>query len=200
MASKVRTRTPDSDGSQPIVAQIESPLFSTPPTQPAAPAPTLGARTRRRARLQWETARAQAHLSEILATIDGAAMCQPDAAPASDARSGPMTPTSCSSQTGPTPGLATRPESLVATTPLAELMHALTRLAAPHDIRITAELFHGTYSPLVKLRAAHSIRTDTDAFVRHVPLYTLAVRAPQTLAAEFLLLARIAFFNDGSTS
>lgn len=77
------------------------------------------------------------------------------------------------------------------TTPLNDLTHRLTMLAAPYGCTITVRLIGGTRGGAVELRATRVCDGDSKEYTRQVTLRTLANRGT-AIAADFMREARVA--------
>jgi len=77
------------------------------------------------------------------------------------------------------------------TSPLNDLTHRLTMLAAPYGYTITVRLLGGPRGGALELRAARSHDGESKEYTRQLSLRTLANRG-QAVAADFIREARVA--------
>ena len=77
------------------------------------------------------------------------------------------------------------------TTPLNDLTHRLTQLAAPYGCTVTVRLLGGTRGSAVELRATRLCDGESKEYTRQVTLRTLANRGA-AVAADFVREARVA--------
>jgi hypothetical protein len=77
------------------------------------------------------------------------------------------------------------------TSPLNDLTHRLTMLAAPYGYAITVRLLGGPRGAAIELRATRSHGGESKEYTRQLTLRTLANRG-KTVAADFIREARVA--------
>ena len=77
------------------------------------------------------------------------------------------------------------------TSPLNDLTHRLTLLAAPYGYTITVRLLGGPRGAAIELRATRSHDGESKEYTRQLSLRTLANRG-KAVAADFIREARVA--------
>lgn len=77
------------------------------------------------------------------------------------------------------------------TSPLNDLTHRLTLLAAPYGYQVTVRLLGGPRGAAIELRAAGTRGVETQEYTRQLTLRTLEKRGA-AVAADFIREARVA--------
>lgn len=86
------------------------------------------------------------------------------------------------------------------TTPLNDLIHRLTRLAAVSGCTITVRLLGGEYGNALELKATQTAAAEAREYTRQLTLPALSRHGAVQLAADFVREARLAFAAGATLS